>query len=99
MFVKHSSWYRVYKSNPEKTYANAIFLGADEYWGSNNNGDAFTEQELIENHNTFVTHGKHYKHHENDDPSNNYGCVCESYYNDPVGRVEGYYRNYKQTVS
>lgn len=89
MLIKSGSWYRVYKQDPDNTYVNALFLGSDEYWGSNNNGDAFEEEELIKSHHTFVDHANHFKHHENDDPSNSYGKVCETYYNPNMHRVEG----------
>jgi hypothetical protein len=87
--IKSAGWYKVYKSDPDSTYVNAIFLGSGEHWGCNNNGDWFSEDDLKRRHSTFVTHAKHYKHHANDDPMNSYGEVVESFYNPDMHRVEG----------
>lgn len=89
MLIKTGSWYRIYKQDPDNTYVNALFLGSDEYWGSNRNGDAFEEQELINSHHTFIDHANHFKHHENDNPKNSYGKICETFYNPDMHRVEG----------
>ena len=89
MLVKSAGWYRIYKEDPDNTYVNAIFLGADEYYSSNNNGDAFKEDDLVECHPTFVSDANHFKHHDNGDPDNSYGKVCESFYNQDMHRVEG----------
>jgi len=63
-------------------------LGADEYYGSNRNGDGFPESALQAYHKTFETSAKVFRHHKNkpDDPY--YGKPIFSYYNPHMHRVE-----------
>ena len=67
----------------------ALFLGAGEYYGCNQNGDYFTEEDLRKYYPTFVKHGKVYMHHENKNPDDNYGYVEKCRYNEKMKRVEG----------
>jgi len=43
---------------------------------------------LLENHPTFVSHGKVYAHHINKDPKHSEGFIHSTRYNEPMGRVE-----------
>lgn len=86
--IKRASWYASYKSEPGYTYVSALFLGANEFYGPNKNGDGFPEQELVNKHKTFLN-GHHFKHHKNDDPKKSYGTVDAVYYNPDMHRVEG----------
>ena len=81
-----------------------IALGDYEYIGHNANGDAFTEKggsfrakngkpiEIkvgnVQTHPTFVTHGRVYRNHKNDDPKYSFGPVLKSAHNDRMKRVE-----------
>jgi len=89
---KQASWYDKYEPDPLYTYALALFLGAGDAYGCNRNGDYFKEGDLIETHQTFETDGKHFKHHENDDPTKCYGDIAKSFYNPVMRRVEGIIR-------
>lgn len=77
------------KPEPGYTKVLALFLGAGEFYGDNQNGDFFTEKDLKKYCPTFVQYGKVYMHHENKDPSNNYGYVEKVWYNERMHRVEG----------
>lgn len=94
IFLKMASWYGDKLVTPEEgyTFCNALFLGSYEAWGPNQNGDAFVEKVLEECHPTFVSDAKHYKHHQNTDPTKCYGDVVSSYYNPKMRRVEGIIR-------
>ena len=82
------------KSIPGKTQVLLTALGAYEYWGSNVNGDSFSEADLEYDgpeygHKTFQTTAKVYKHHQNKygkDP--HYGDVVLAVYNKKYHRVE-----------
>jgi hypothetical protein len=86
--TKQAKWYVEYKSEPGKTFANALFLGATEFYGPNRNADGFLEDELVNHYKSFLS-GHHYKHHQNDDPTNSYGDIVEVFYNPDMHRVEG----------
>jgi len=62
-------------------------LGAGEYYGSNNNGDYFTEPGLIEHHKTFYD-AHPYEHHKNKDPNRAHGKILFARYNPRMHRVE-----------
>lgn len=89
-FVKQSShiWYKKYTPEKNSVFVLVLALGAGEYYGPNRNGDYFSKEDLFERHPTFVSDGKHYKHHVNKDPKKCYGDVMESYYNPQMHRVE-----------
>jgi hypothetical protein len=63
-------------------------VGAHEGWGSNRNGDAFSEQECRDHHDTFVKFGHAYKNHVNKDPKKSYGIIKASCYHDAMKRIE-----------
>ncbi len=65
-----------------------IAMGATEAVGPNRNGDGFREETLKVAHPTFVKHAKFYRDHKNTDPSQSYGIVKLSHYNDDMRRVE-----------
>lgn len=90
--VKKARWYCDIEKDPRYTFANALFLGAGQWYGANLNGDYFPEEELLDRYLTFLDHAKHYKHHKNNDPTNNYGDVFKIYYNPRMHRVEGIIR-------
>jgi hypothetical protein len=90
---KRASWYMKYESNPDHTYVSALFLGSGEFWSCNRNGDYFSEKTLLDRYKTFLN-GKHYHHHENDDPTKSFGDVVDVFYNPDMHRVEGIIKNY-----
>lgn len=80
---------RSIKSEPGRTKLLTLFLGAGEYYSCNLNGDFFSEADLIKTHQTFKTHGKVYRHHENKDPKKSFGEIEFVTYNHKMHRVEG----------
>jgi hypothetical protein len=80
---------------PEKGHTQALItaLGAGEFFGSNVNGDFFTEHGLKNNgddygYKTFEKFAKVRKHHMNKDHHPSYGSVPLSIWNDKMKRVE-----------
>ena len=75
---------------PEKgyTYLLLLAMGAGEFYSANKNGDYFMEEDLRNNHHTFVSHGKVFKHHKNKSTDKSYGSVAFSHYNEDMKRVE-----------
>ncbi len=65
-----------------------IALGASQWYGPNRKGDAFRQEVLQRYHDTFTTHARHYRHHQNTDPAESYGIVKAAWYNDRMHRVE-----------
>lgn len=65
-----------------------ISLGAEEYYGSNRNGDGFWEKDSRENHGTFKKYGRFYRNHINKDPAHSYGVFHDTAYNEAMKRVE-----------
>lgn len=64
-------------------------MGAGETYGSNNRGDYFPRQELIDHHHTFVDNpARVYVQHVNKDPEIRLGDVLFSYFNPDTDRVE-----------
>jgi hypothetical protein len=65
-------------------------LGAGEFYGSNRNGDYFSEPTLKEHHGTFQSLGKVYRHHRNKPKLGHrvYGEILYSHYNPNMHRVE-----------
>ena len=75
-----------------KIYVLVNALGAGEYWGSNINGDFFSEASLIHKgpvygYETFYR-AYPYKHHQNKNPEKSFGKVELSCWNDAMKRVE-----------
>lgn len=94
-----SNFIKNHKFNTERyLYVLINALGAEEFYGSNKNGDGFPEHyegkpNLIHdgtNHGykTFEHCAKLYKHHANKDPKKSYGDVLLSIYNHKMHRVE-----------
>lgn len=75
--------------HPEgKAFLWVIGVSAQEYYGCNNNGDAFSEADLKARHSTFVRDGHIFLHHVNRDPARSIGRPVFSWYNDTMHRVE-----------
>lgn len=71
-----------------KAYVWVIGVSAQEYYGCNNNGDAFSEADLKARHATFIRDGHIFLHHVNRDPARSIGRPVFSWYNDIMHRVE-----------
>lgn len=65
-----------------------IGVSAREFYGCNNNGDAFDETDLIKTHNRFVDTAHVFMQHVNKDPAKSIGKPVFSWYNDVMHRVE-----------
>lgn len=65
-----------------------VAIGANERYGFNRNGDAFTRDELRNHHDTFVKHAYLFREHRNHDPKLAIGIIKASAYNLPMDRVE-----------
>lgn len=75
--------------DPNKVYVHILAMGAGEYWGGNRNADFFPEENLIRDHETFMTSPAHvFRNHVNKDPSIAIGQVVFSVYNHRMHRVE-----------
>ena len=72
----------------EAVYLWVIGVSAYEYYGPNNNGDAFTEVDLKRTHTDFVEKAHVFMHHVNKDPAKSIGKPVFSWYNDEMHRVE-----------
>lgn len=86
-FVKES------QPKPGHEYFLSTSLGAFEAWGSNNNGDAFYEEDLVKEsedvgYKSFVKHARVYEHHRNKDPQKAIGKIVLATYNPRMRRVE-----------
>lgn len=68
----------------------AIALGAEEYWGGNRNGDAFTEDVLKEAYDSFTKYARFFRNHKNKphEGHNHYGRIKLAAYNPEMHRVE-----------
>ncbi len=81
-----------YWDNLEKdsnnSYLWVIAMTAGEYYGCNNNGDYFNEQDLKDWHHTFTSNANIFLHHNNKDPKLAVGKPLFSFYNEPMHRVE-----------
>ena len=75
---------------PSRYFLLVNALGAGEFYGSNRNGDYFSEPTLMEYHKTFETLGKVYRHHRNKPKLGHrvYGEILYSHYNPIMHRVE-----------
>ncbi len=69
-------------------YLWVIGVSAMEYYGCNNNGDAFTEKDLMDHHKDFVENAHVFMHHVNKDPARSIGKPVYSWYNPDMHRVE-----------
>jgi hypothetical protein len=80
------------RQDPTKIHVLVNALGAGEYWGSNINGDWFSEDSLIHKgpdwgYETFYQ-AHPFTHHQNKDPAKAFGTVPLSVWNDAMKRVE-----------
>ncbi len=71
-----------------KTKVLVIAMTDGHHYGPNNNGDFFSEPDLIKYHPTFVTMAKVFRQHVNKPGSPSYGEVIMSDYNPDMKRVE-----------
>lgn len=74
--------------DPDSSYLWVIGVSAMEFYGCNNNGDAFHEDELKSSHNRFVESAHVFQQHVNKDPAKSIGRPVFSWYNDDMHRVE-----------
>ena len=74
--------------DPRYSYLWVIGVSAKEYYGCNNNGDAFTEEDLKHTHQHFVDNANVFLQHVNKDPAKGIGKPVFSWYNDDMHRVE-----------
>lgn len=65
-----------------------IGVSAREFYGCNNNGDAFDEADLKKSHNGFVESAHVFMQHVNKDPAKSIGKPVFSWYNEIMRRVE-----------
>ena len=70
------------------SYLWVIGVSAREYYGCNNNGDAFNEDDLKKTHADFVSNAHVFLQHVNKDPKKSIGVPVFSWYNDAMHRVE-----------
>jgi hypothetical protein len=73
---------------PDKAYLHVIAMTALEWYSCNNNGDAFTEEDLRKYHPSFINDANIFLHHDNKDPKKSHGKVIYSFYNEAMHRVE-----------
>lgn len=74
--------------SPEFAYLWVIGVSAVEFYGCNNNGDAFYEEDLRKTHKDFVSNAHIFLHHVNKDPAKSIGKPVYSWYNDEMHRIE-----------
>ncbi len=70
------------------SYLWVIGVSAREFYGCNNNGDAFDEADLKKTHQYFVSNAHVFLQHVNKDPQKSIGKPVFSWYNDAMHRVE-----------
>lgn len=70
------------------SYLWVIGVSAREFYGCNNNGDAFDEADLKKCHERFVNDARVFLQHVNKDPAKSIGRPVFSWYNDVMHRVE-----------
>jgi hypothetical protein len=73
---------------PGEVPIHLIALGTTEAIGPNRNGDGFKCANCKRFHDTFVKYARYYRNHQNKDPKKSYGYVADSYFNDPMQRIE-----------
>jgi hypothetical protein len=79
---------RSLKPIPGQSIIHVIAVGDEEMWGPNRNADAFSREDNRTRHNTFVDHGKVYKHHQSDDPLKAVGDLIRSAHSEEMSRIE-----------
>lgn len=76
------------KQNDEYAYLWVIGVSAMEYYGCNNNGDAFTEADLKKTIPDWTANAHIFLHHVNKDPKKSIGKPVYAWYNNNMHRVE-----------
>jgi hypothetical protein len=77
-----------FRPPPGKFMVHAVAMGAEEIYGPNKNGDAFSKRALQENYNTFVTNGHMFREHRNRDPKKRIGDIKSAAYHPNLHRIE-----------
>lgn len=77
-----------YRPPDGKFMIHAVAMGAEEAYGPNKNGDAFSKQALMDKHHTFVSNGHMFREHRNRDPEKRIGEIKASAYHPHLHRVE-----------
>lgn len=72
----------------DAAYVHVLAMSAVEYYGPNNNGDAFYEADLRAEHPKFISGAHVFLHHLNKDPKTSIGKPIYSFYNEDMHRVE-----------
>jgi len=73
---------------PGEIPVHLLAVGAKEYYGSNRNGDAFSERACQDKHDTFKKFARWYRDHDNKDKSKGRGMIKASVYNGDMKRIE-----------
>ena len=81
-------WDSIERNPASQCFLWVIGVSAAEYYGCNNNGDAFSEHDLRDCHHDFVTHAHVFLHHVNKDPARSIGTPVYSWYNEAMHRIE-----------
>ena len=76
------------KFQPGEVPIHLLAVGAQEYYGANRNGDAFSEAVCRECHPTFQKYARWYRDHQNKDPKKGRGIIKASAYNGDMKRIE-----------
>lgn len=78
-----------FKKTANQTDLHIIALGADEGYGCNRNGDAFSEEDCKKNHKTFEQANRAvHRHHKNKKTDPKFGNIKAAAYNEPMKRIE-----------
>ena len=82
--------HRVKQANlkPGEELVRLLALGDGPTMGANRNGDRFPVEECRNNHDSFVKLARWFRDHDHKPTSTRYGRVVDSFYNEPMGRVE-----------
>ena len=76
------------RKRPGEELVHLLAVGAKEYYGSNRNGDAFTEEVCRACHPSFQKYARWYRDHANKDPSKGRGMIRATAYNGDMKRIE-----------
>lgn len=71
-----------------KFLSHMITMGSSEMYGANRNHDDWPHEELLKKHATFVTHGRNYREHRNNDPKKAIGEIKAERYDPDKQRGE-----------
>lgn len=87
-FTEIQAFWDTLEHSDGAAYLWVIGVSAMEFYGCNNNGDAFSEEDLKKTHTDFVSNAHVFLHHINKDPNKAVGKPIYSWYNEPMHRVE-----------